>query len=225
MTKNEDNRRKQRLDFPVYRFILDTQKWAKENPYVTKDDINNWVANYSVKIANMVKDVLVDNKEYLETIFDLTQELFDVVIVKSKKNGTIYIKPFELLWEKKLDIKDLYGGVINTKDFFLKELIDNMEDKDNIHNNLNANDEKILNIDFPHTHKLTIELISEEINNIINKPYDYFEYSKLDGSNDRFMRKQNNTNQLKDHIFDDINIEEQYNHNDEIQKDIFENEI
>ena len=31
-----------------------------------------------------------------------------------------------------------------------------------------------------------------------------FKYSELDGSNDRFMRKQKNTNQLSDPIFDKL---------------------
>ena len=37
-----------------------------------------------------------------------------------------------------------------------------------------------------------------------SKPFNYYEYSELDGSNDRFMRKQKNTNQLSDPIFDKL---------------------
>ena len=36
----------------------------------------------------------------------------------------------------------------------------------------------------------------------VNKSYAYNEYSVQDGSNDRFMEKQKNTNALRDAIFD-----------------------
>ena len=65
-------------------------------------------------------------------------------------------------------------------------------------------DEKVNEIELPHTEKLRIEDIKDQIDFIVNKPFNYYEYSELDGSNDRFMRKQKNTNQLSDPIFDKL---------------------
>ena len=195
----EDNRRRKRLDFPIYKFILDAQKYAVENPYVTKLDIEKWIADYAAKLGNVIKNVVVDDTDFLETLFDLTNELFDIVVIKKRpKNGVINIEPFKLLWEKKIDIHDIYGGYMNTKEFFLQDLVENMKTDDEFE------DEKVNERELPHTEKLRIEDIKEQIDFIVNKPFNYYEYSELDGSNDRFMRKQKNTNQLSDPIFDKL---------------------
>ena len=44
-------------------------------------------------------------------------------------------------------------------------------------------------------------------NNVIHKPYGYYEYSEMDESNNRFMRKQENTNSLRDTIFNQTNTD------------------
>ena len=47
--------------------------------------------------------------------------------------------------------------------------------------------------ELPHTEKMTFEQIENEMGSIVHSQYNYYEYSKLDGSNNRFMRKQENT--------------------------------
>ena len=49
--------------------------------------------------------------------------------------------------------------------------------------------------------KKTLEEIKNELPNIIHKEFDYYEYSEQDKSNDRFMRKQDSTNSLRENIF------------------------
>ena len=150
----------------------------------------------------MYKDVVVEDKEYLETIFDLTKELWKVIILQGRsKKGTIGIVPFELLWEKKTDLTDVYGGSEQTKTFFIEELVDDMkEDYDE--------DEDEINKPFELTEKKRIADITTELPNVIHRPYGYYEYSEMDDSNTRFMRKQENTNTLKDDIFTQVNTEE-----------------
>ena len=206
----EDNRRKNHIDFPVYKFIVDAQLFAKEHPYVSKLDIETWLANYTAKICNVVKDVVVDDKDYMEVMYELLKELFDVIVIKkNSKQSTIHIEPFELIWEKKVGFNDLYkfGGYVNTKEFFLQDLIDNMKTED-------ESDNYIKEYQLPHTEKFRLDDIKDQIENIITKPFNYFEYSQLDGSNMRFMRKQKNTNQLRDNIFDMIEENEDNDNND-----------
>ena len=191
----EDNRRKNRIDFPVYKYIVDAQKYAKANPYVKKEDIEHWVGEYTAKICNVVKNVVVSDKEYLEMMYDLVKELFDIVVIKKQpNNGVMHIEPFTLIWEKKIDINDVFGGYMNTKEFFLQDLINEMKPEENL------GDQYIESYILPHTSKLTLDDVKNDIENIITKPYDYFKYSELDGSNERFMNKQQNTNHLSNII-------------------------
>lgn len=187
----EDNRRKKRIDFPIYKFIVEAQKFAKENPYISKEDIEHWLGEYTAKICNVIKNVVVDDIDYMETMYDLIRELFDVVVIKkSPKNGIIHIEPFTLFWDKKIDINDAFGGYIMTKEFFLQDLVDNMKPVESLQ------DDYIETYELPHTEKLTLDDVKSDIENIITKPYDYFKYSQLDGSNNRFMNKQKSTNHL-----------------------------
>jgi hypothetical protein len=48
---------------------------------------------------------------------------------------------------------------------------------------------------------MTLNDIINELPDIIHKEFDYFDYSNKDQSNERFMRKQENTNQLRENIF------------------------
>ena len=58
--------------------------------------------------------------------------------------------------------------------------------------------------------------VENELQNVVHKEFDYYEYSELDKSNERFMRKQENTNSLRETIFID--------HNESDGKDVIENE-
>lgn len=193
----ESNRRKNRLDFPVYKYIKDAQQFAKDNPVISQEDLTKWLANYAAKYANSIKNIVVDDIDFLEEIYDLVCQIFNVVVIKGRPSkGMIKISPFELLWEQKNDLTNLYGN-LNTKEFF-SDLIDNMV--------VDETEEELPELE--HTSKLQLKDVENELPNVVHKQYDYFEYSSLDKSNERFMRKQENTNTLRDNIFAQIDNED-----------------
>lgn len=194
----EYNRKKKRLDFPIMRFIKDSQEWAKRNMFVEKKDIIEYLDEYACKYANSIKDVVIDDVEYLRTIREFIGRLFDVVIVKGKsKKGKIPVEPFEMLWSTKESLNDIYGNNI-TKEFFLQELVDNI--KDDEEETKQEIEEEIP--DLVPTSKYKLEQIQHELKNTIHKGFEYNKYSTEDGSNDRFMIKQQKENSLKDSLFD-----------------------
>ena len=71
----------------------------------------------------------------------------------------------------------------------------------------NEDDEEI-NKPFELTEKKRIADITTELPNVIHRPYGYYEYSEMDDSNARFMKKQENTNTFRDDIFTQVNTEE-----------------
>lgn len=194
-----------RLDLPIYKFVTESKKFAIENKHTTKEVIENYLKNYAVKIANNVKNVVVEDNLYLKTIYEKLTELWKVIIIQSNsKNNIINISPFELLWKTKDSLDNLYGGNI-TKTFFMQELLDEMKDS-------NVEDEEYFskideNTELPEleiTPKVKLNDIKDEINNIVNSNFNYYVYSYNDGSNDRFMTKQKNTSLLRDIVFDNI---------------------
>lgn len=206
----EHNRKRKRLDFPIMNFVKSAHDWAIENHITTAQDILKWQANYAVRYANSIKDVVVDDNLYLEKIFEIIKELWSVVIIQQRpKNNKISITPFELLWTHKTDINDIYGGSEYTKEFFLQELIDNMEDKnsdDSEDINNSETEEDIPELDM--TSKLTLSQVLQDLPNIIHSTFDYNIYSVEDKSNDRFMRKQYNNNALRESVFNNLSYEE-----------------
>lgn len=200
--------KKSRLDFPIYRFVIDSKKFAIENPVTTKDTIDNFLSCYAVKIANNVKDLIVEDVVYLKMVHEKITNLFKVLIDQSRPyKGKINLEPFKLIWETK-DIFDKEYGGINTKIFFLQELLDDMKTDDNEpkENAFGYIDENVTLDELEHTAKLTINdtNVQNEVLTSVNKSYSYNEYSVQDGSNDRFMEKQRNTNSFRDSIFDNL---------------------
>lgn len=114
-------------------------------------------------------------------------------------NGKIIVKPFELTWERKDLLENIYGDA-NTKEFLLQELEDDMKKVENI-----EDDEDIK--EFEKKKKVKIEDIENEIPEIIHNNYEYKVYSALDKSNERFIRKQENTKNtlLIEDIKDELN--------------------
>lgn len=197
----EGNRQKNRIDFPVMKFIKDAQSWAERNIKTTKNDIEEFQKFWAAKYANTIPDVVVDDVKYLEKIYDLIKQLWDVVIIQDRpKKGIISVRPFELLWERKTNLDNIYGTE-KTKLFFLEELIDNIKDDDN-KQEYNKEYEDIENKQLPFTRKYKLEQIEHELKHVIHDGFDYSLYSELDKSNDRFMLKQANTNMIKGSLFD-----------------------
>ena len=198
----EQSRRKRRLDFPILRFVKDAQKWADDTMKCTREEIDEWLKSYACKYANSVKDVVVEDKAYLEKIYDLICNLWKVIIDQSKpKNGIITIRPFEMLWDTKQEINEIYQNNI-TKQFFLQELIENIkiEDGNKKEETLEEYESKLPE-NLPHTSKYKLEQIESQLKNVIHNGYDYSDYASKDGTNKRFVEKMENTNSLRGTIF------------------------
>lgn len=198
----EQSRRKRRLDFPILRFVKDAQKWADDTMKCTREEIDEWLKEYACKYANSVKDVVVEDKAYLEKIYDLTCNLWKIIIDQSKpKNGIITIRPFEMLWDTKQEINEIYQNNI-TKQFFLQELIENIkiEDETKKEETLEEYESKLPE-NLPHTSKYKLEQIESQLKNVIHDGYDYSDYASKDGTNKRFVEKMENTNSLRGTIF------------------------
>ena len=212
----ESNRRRARLDFPVYRFILDAQHFAQEHEYTTKEDIVQFLANYAAKYSNSITNIVVEDIDFLEKIYDLITELWQVIVIQGRPiKGTIKISPFKLLWERKDNIRNIYGNVA-TKEFF-SELMDNMV--------INKDDDNTDTVpELEHTTKLQLKDVQDDLPNVIHNNFGYYEYSKLDESNDRFMRKQENTNSMRDNIFQQIDQNDiPKDDSKDTQQDLFNN--
>lgn len=212
----EINRRKKRLDFPVLKFMYESKKFALDNPITTKDNINIFLANFAAKYANSIKDVIVDDQQYFEEIFELVSNLWKVIVIQSKpKNGEISIAPFELLWDDKINIDNIYGDSI-TKSFF-EDLLTNIKDIDN-------DTIEIEGKELPHESKVTSDNILSELYNVIHNNFDYDIYSKEDGSNDRFLRKQTNiANSLNNAIlpYDEDDENKEYENVKKVELSLF----
>lgn len=198
----EQSRRKRRLDFPILRFVKDAQKWADDTMKCTREEIDEWLKEYACKYANSVKDVVVEDKAYLEKIYDLTCNLWKIVIDQSKpKHGIITIRPFEMLWDTKQEINEIYQNNI-TKQFFLQELIENIkiEDETKKEETLEEYESKLPE-NLPHTSKYKLKQIESQLKNVIHDGYDYSDYASKDGTNKRFVEKMENTNSLRGTIF------------------------
>ena len=149
--------------------------------------------------------MIVEDVGYLKMVNEKITNLFKVLVEQSRPvKGQITLTPFELIWETK-DIFDKEYGGISTKTFFLQELVDDMKDTDIIEEKpFGYIDETVTLEELELTAKLTINDVNvqNEVANSVNKSYAYNEYSVQDGSNDRFMEKQKNTNAFRDAIFD-----------------------
>lgn len=197
---NIDNaRRKKRLDFPVHKFVVEAHEYARTNPVVTQHDINMFIATFTSNYINSIPDLVVngDNNMYFEEMFSLMKKLWAVCIVQSRpKQNKISIEPFELTWERKDILQTLYGDQ-NTREFFLDTLIDDAAEKEKKEQE-RQEELKYVAPDFEKTTKLMVEDIKDEIPTLIPKDFDYSVYSDIDKSNERFIRKQENTDRSKD---------------------------
>ena len=214
------------MDFPIYKFVTDAKKFAIENPVVEKKTFDEWLNNYAVKIANNVRDVVVEDVAYLTLIREHIGELWKVIVNQTRpKDGKINLSPFELLWQTKDSLDNIYGGSI-TKTFFMQELIDEMKDdemetEDTFFPKI---DETVELDEIELTSKVSFDTVKDEVIASVSSDYDYYKYSVEDGSNDRFMEKQKNTNSFRDTIFDTIERLDEQNNTPEPKKEnnIFE---
>lgn len=212
----EANRRKKRLDFPVLKFIKEATDFAKSNPTTTQMEINKFIAEFATNYANSITDVVVEDLPYQEYMYELMKDLWKVVITESKsKKGGVSLRPFELLWEEKDKMKNIFGDEMTKQFFLVDELMENMKD-DSSYVNSTIFDESETEQNLPHTSKKRLADIKNEIPTIVHTGFEYDKYSEQDGSNARFLRKQQNTNKLVDSIFNDV---DNYNSTEEVTND------
>jgi len=196
--KIDANRRKKRLDMPVMRMVVDFQKWAREHPKTTQHDIDRFLAEWTCKWINSISDLVVEDRAYLEEMFEIVKEYWSVIVIHSRpSNSVVDIAPFELIWKTKQQLSDAYGDM-NTQTFFLEQLIGEVKEDDA--SDANAKDEEQVQ-EFDRASKIHLRDIIDEIPSIVHSQFDYFDYSKRDMSNDRFLLKQKNTNALRDDLF------------------------
>jgi hypothetical protein len=187
--------KKKRMDFPMLKFITEAREYANNNPYVTKQDLDLFVHTWAAKYCNIVEDVVIEDIKLLESIDNEIHDLWNILIVQGRpRKGLIPIKPFEMLWETKQQLNNIYGDR-KTQTFFLEQLLG-----EEIVTEKEEQVEEVLG-ELPHTHKLKLEDVEKELPDLICKDFDYNTFSRIDGSNDRFLRKQENTNQLRESVF------------------------
>ena len=188
----EYNKKKKKLDFPIIKYIQDAQRFALSHRETTQEDINRFNANYAARYVNSIGNLVIDDTDYFEEIFSLVQDLWKVIISQSRpSSGKVKIEPFELKWERKDILKDVYGDK-NTHEFFIQTLEDEMDKKIEETNGL-IEDELP---EFDIKQNIKIDAIKDKIYDIIHNEYDYYKYSDEDGSNERFLRRQKNTTNI-----------------------------
>lgn len=205
----EQSRRKKRLDFPVLRFVKDAQEWADKTMKCETTEVADWIKDYACKYANSVKDVVVEDVAYLEKIYDLCNDLWKVVVDQSRpKNGIVTLRPFEMLWDTKQEMNQIYIDNV-TKSFFLQELVNDMKDEDpsTLKSDEIAEYEATLP-QLPHTSKYKIDQVEGQLKNVIHTGFDYSDYSRKDGTNERFMERMEQNNALRDDLFGNQKKEE-----------------
>jgi len=223
----EQSRRKKRLDFPVLRYIKDAQEWADRVMKCSKEEIQEFLKEYACKYANSVKDVVVEDKTYLEKIYEIVCELWKVVIEESSpKNGIVTIRPFEMIWKTKQELNEIYIDNI-TNQFFLQELVNDMKVPDTSHDK--DEEETVEEFEaklpqFSHTRKYKLEQIESQLGSVVHSGFDYTKYSIEDGTNEKFLEKMRNNNSLNGNIFDGSNKEDNAtSYMDEVrEQDMFE---
>ena len=221
----ENSRQKSRLDFPVMKFVREAQKWAKQTEKASKQEILEFLQGWAAKYANSIPDVVVDDIEYLEQIFNYIKELWAVIVIQDNpKNGIITMKPFELLWSRKTSLENIYNEA-TTEAFFMQELIDEMKSEEPDEQNEDKGYEEVDATDLPHTRKYKLEDVENELPNVITDSFDYHKYSVEDESNERFLEKQRKQNSLRGTLFEQVVDGKNTSYMDKpiIQDDLFEN--
>ena len=118
--------------------------------------------------------------------------------------------PFEMLWQTKQELNDIYGN-LNTQTFFLEQLLDEVKPEEN--EKEETKEEPLPELE--HTSKKTLADTENELSDLIENEYSIDKYLNHNHANDRFIRKQQNTNQLRDTLYNQIDEE---NKNKEVNK-------
>lgn len=177
-----------RLDFPVTRYIYDIKQWVGPGIIATNKEKNEWLVNYAVKYANSIKDIVVEDVNFLKNIHDIICKMFKTVTVESSsgKRGSREIKMFEPLWDRKYNIKDIYMD--ETSEFFLDDIADTMNSGDRT---LTGAKQEQAPAELTPEKKLHVTDIDKVLSDMITAEYAYKQYMDKDNANGRFIDKQN----------------------------------
>ena len=231
----ESRRLNKKLDIPVYNFYKESYDFALANPEVKVSDVEFFVANWCCKYCNNVNDIVIEkekdengketgSQKYLQGMQKIFKDVFWVLIEKGKrslKNGTVKIKPFELLWKRKEYVNNICEDK-NLQMILLDDLtskIRNVEfenEKDDTDmSNLSIETRKQLanyNIQLKENKGIIKHSSPEDIpvEYRLSTSNNYNNYSKEDSSNDRFLYMQKNQyNVIQNSINNIYNSEEE----------------
>lgn len=198
-----------KLDFPIYKFIVNVHSWCNGGIDANDKDAKMMVAKFVANYMNSIKDLVVEDATIFELMYQQIYKLFTVITnkTKAKEKGKHHYTPYRLLWKKKSwnnASKNIYDNVKETEEFFIDTLLDNIKDDENknvvINNNSIKEEYDIDNInihehldDFERKDKMTTSEVikNNELGKIFNESYNYDVYANSEGKlNERYIRKQ-----------------------------------
>lgn len=186
--KLNEKRKQGRIDIPILKIMQNVEKWIKENPNRSVQEIKDWIDDITCKYANNIPGLVVTDINYLKKLKTYITELFNLIVDKGNSKNYIYkLKLFTPLWTKKSEF-DLVNTYVdkNTREFFATQLLENTKE--------NENDIKEVELpDFEKKDKVKEEDVKEEINTMImQNVYDFVKFANNNNINNRFIRKHEN---------------------------------
>ena len=112
----ETQRQKHRIDIPIYKFLSESYKWVLANPQTNQSAVDTFINTWTCMYCNNIDGLLVEQVEteddkkdkgshiYLKNMRDNFWSLWKVIfdIKKNRKTKDIAIKPYELMWNRKI---------------------------------------------------------------------------------------------------------------------------
>lgn len=194
----EYNKQRNKLDIPIRRMIYDYKQWVRNHESTTRKEIDTYLAEMSAKYANTIPHVVNKDVKFLENVYEILKDLWSVVVDQSRpKKGNVTVKIAKLDWEQKSETNedDMMGNFFGDKE---EISVDDLLCQIKVQTEENTEEDEHVDYEFELTVKDKFEEVQPTLQDEIHKDYDYTVYSEQDGSNDRFLIKQTNTNRLKD---------------------------
>ena len=210
----ETRRLNNKVDLPMYDFYKQSYDFAVNNNVTNKHDIEMFISTFCCSYCNDIDGIVVQkekdingndtgSQQYLRMVKDIMTNIFWTIVEKgkvSKKNNTINIRPFELLWKRKESVNNICEDK-NLKAILMDDLMkirgqkfENEIDDTDMSNLSTETTKKLLNYKYAKDIKKAKHITPRDIpvEYSISTAKDYDTYSKEDSSNDRFMTWQKN---------------------------------
>lgn len=210
----ETRRLNNKVDLPMYDFYKKSYDFAVNNSVTTKHDIEMFISKFCCEYCNDIDGIVVQkekdvngndtgSQKYLRNVNDIMTSIFWTIVEKgkvSKKNNTINIRPFELLWKRKESVNNICEDK-NLKAILMDDLMkirgkkfENEIDDTDMGNLSIETTKKLLNYKYAkeaiQAKHITPRDIPVEYS--ISAAPDYDTFAKEDSSNERFMTWQKN---------------------------------